>query len=203
MRIQNIAIIFVYGFLLIASGAFLFGCGEDSASTAPATGKSPVAGSLGQSAVGAWMADTILQYDTKNPIIGVISPKIVVADTLRADSSFSAAVYVRDIKGNIVNGNSVIGSLHTRSGRWTVVGDSLLILNTSTCEQSDTATVMGTTLPFSFPGLVANTKKPILCGAPDTVRTRPQTDGHWLVPMNVDLQGFATGQWVLDFVRQP
>lgn len=199
MRAQKIAIFLVYGFLLLASGAFLFGCGDDSASTAP-QGPQPVAGPLGQAAVGAWQADTILQVTT---LMGVVSSAIVIDDTLRADSTFSAAVYIHKVIGAIFDGRSVQGAIHTRTGHWTTLGDSILVLNTSSCQQADTASIMGIQLPFSIDAMTANPLKAVPCGAPDTVRTRPQTDGHWRVPMNVNPPGVATGSWVLDFVRQP
>lgn len=194
MRAQHIAIAIVYSALAIVSGAFLFGCDSDSSTGAPAQDAGIIP--LKTSALGAWEADTVLQVTSP---VGVLAPKVVICDTIRADSTFSAAVYVRDL----LQGNSVQGSLHTRLGTWAVIGDSLLILNSLVCEQSDTTVVMGLSLPFSFPGLVANPRKTVACGAPDTVRTRPQADGHWKVPMNVQMQGIASGNWILDFVRQP
>lgn len=193
MRAQKIAIFLVYGFLLLASGAFLFGCGDDSASTAP-QGPQPVAGPLGQAAVGNWMADTTLAFT----VGGVtLNPTVVIDDTLRADSTFSAALRIRNLMGN-----DVVGSIYERRGKWSISGE-VLILAPSICLQSDTTSSTMGPLPFSFSDFVANAKIPVPCGAPDTVRTRPQTDGHWRVPMNVNLPGVATGSWVLDFVRQP
>lgn len=194
MRAQHIAIAIVYSALAIVSGAFLFGCDNDASTGAPAQDAAILP--LATSAVGAWEADTVLAITSP---VGELAPKIIICDTVRPDSTFSAAVYVRDL----FQGNSVQGALHTRLGTWTVIGDSLLILNSLVCEQSDTSSVLGMTLPFTFPDLVANTRKTIPCGAPDTVRTRPQADGHWKVPMAVQMQGIASGNWILDFVRQP
>ena len=150
---------------------------------------------MGQVALGNWRADTTVQVTSS---VGVLKPTIVIDDTLRADSTFTASLQIR----NLFMGNDVVGSIYERRGKWSVSGEALILTPTS-CLQSDTTSTSMGPLPFSFPDLVANAKVAVPCGPADTVRTRPQTDGHWRVPMNVNLPGVATGSWVLDFVRQP
>lgn len=198
MRTRSIAIVVVYSALVAASGAFLFGCDDATASSSkPDT---TLQGPLTTIAVGAWQADTAVTIPNSYGIS--IAPTLQVDDTLRSDFSFTAALRVRNLLGN-----DVAGPVYVRSGVWASVGDSLLVLAPTTCLQGDTATVMGVPgLPFSSTvdgRFVANSLAPVPCGAPDTVRTRPLSTGHWAVPMNVNLGGLVSGRWTLDFVRQP
>jgi hypothetical protein len=178
----------------------LVGCGSDDASPVQPAGPSPVTGSLGAAAVGPWKADTTL---TVNAGPFKVYPRLVVLDTIHADSTFRAALYLE----NVLN-NNVQGAVYVRSGRWTAPGDSLLILSGTLCLQADTAFVstFGMALPFrtdASNNFIANPLKDVVCGAPDTVRTRPLTNGHWAVPMKVNMTGLASGSWVLDFERLP
>lgn len=200
MRTQNIAIVIVYGTLLLASGAFLFGCDDSATSPAARETDESLTAPLTTTAIGAWEADTAIAIPTS---VGIaITPTLAVSDTLRADFSFTAALRIRDL----FEGNDVVGPVYVRTGVWSAPGDSLLILTPTSCLQGDTATVMGVSgLPFSSTAglFVANPLVPVPCGPADTVRTRPRTSGHWAVPMNVNLGDIASGRWTLDFVRQP
>jgi len=179
----------------------LSGCGSDDASPVQsAPGPTPVTGPMGTAALGSWKADTTL---TVNAGPFKVYPRLVVLDTLRADSTFRAALYLENLFSN-----NVQGAVYLRSGRWSAPGDSLLILAGTLCQQADTAFVAtyGMSLPFSTDAsgnMIANPLKTVTCGAPDTVRTRPLTNGHWTVPMKVDMAGVASGAWVLDFERLP
>lgn len=178
----------------------LAGCGDDDASPVQPSGPSTVTGPLGASAVGNWTADTTL---TVNAGPFKVYPRLVVQDTVRADSTFQAALYLEDLFDNDVQ-----GALYLRSGRWTAPGDSLLVFTGTRCQQADTAfsSTYGMSLPFrtdASGNMIANTLKDVTCGAPDTVRTRPLTNGRWTVPMKVNMAGLASGSWVLDFERLP
>ncbi len=178
----------------------LVGCGSDDASPVQPAGPSPVTGSFGAAAIGNWKTDTTLAI--KAGFLTVF-PRLVVHDTIRSDSTFRAALYLENILDN-----NVQGTVYVRSGRWTAPGDSLLILTGNLCQQSDTAldARFNLSLPFSSDAsgnLIANPLKDVVCGAPDTVRTRPLTNGRWTVPMKVNMAGLASGSWVLDFEHLP
>lgn len=185
----------------------LVGCGSDDASPVQPAAPSPVTGSFGAAAIGQWKADTAIVVTS----VGLPSASAVLTihDTLRSDSTFSASVYLENLA---VSGNplgSVTGALYTRRGEWFVLGDSAIVLAPQNCMQSDTATITifkPISLPFrtdASNNFIANPLKDVVCGAPDTVRTRPLTNGHWAVPMKVNMTGLASGSWVLDFERLP
>ena len=183
--------------LALSTALGLCSCSDDPASPAAPSAPTTLSGSFGSVARGAWRVDTTLKID--GGILGPLTPKLIIRDTILADSTFSGAVYLE----NVYQGNSVAGALYTRSGRWVAPGDSLFILNPDRCLQSDTATQMGKSIPFNFLTFKANALKAVPCSTPDTVRTRPLSNGHWSVPMVVNMPGIAVGTWILDFFRQP
>lgn len=136
--------------------------------------------------------------------LGTIAPTVAIHDTIRADGTFSGTLWIANLG---LLPNPVAGPVHVRTGTWSAPGDSILVLTSVACSTSDTASFMGIPgLPFhqtSDGEFVANALLAAACGAPDTVRTRPGSDGHWSVPMSVNLRGISTGRWILDFARQP
>lgn len=172
--------------------ATLSSCGDSDSSTAP--GSTPVA-NFGAAAIGTWTADTTLALSAG----GIpVTPTLVVKNSLRTDSSFFGEVLLNDV----VASNSVDSALYTRSGGWSVLGDSALVLTSRVCQQADTVRIdaLGIALPFTFPDLKRNRMVTVPCGAPDTIRTKP-VGNTWTVPLVVNMPGLATGTWSLSFTR--
>lgn len=179
-------------FLLAATCvATLSSCGDSDSSTAPSS--TPVA-NFGAAAIGTWTADTTLALSAG----GIsVNPTLVVRNTLSPDSTFSGDLHLENILDNDVD-----SAIYTRSGRWSVLGDSALVLASTVCQQADTVrnVLLGVALPFTFPGLKRNPMIPVPCGAPDTIRTKP-VGNTWTVPLVVNMPGLATGTWSLSFTR--
>lgn len=174
----------------------LAACGDSDSATAPGPDAGgPFATAFGAAAVGTWTADTTL---TVNAGVMTVTPTLVVRNSLRSDSSFSGEVLLENILPNI----SVDSAIYTRSGRWSVLGDSALVLTSSECEQADTTRnpAFNVVLPFKFPEMKRNPMVTVPCGAPDTIRTRP-VGNTWTVPLVVNMPGLATGTWSLSFTR--
>lgn len=180
-------------FLLLAATcvATLAGCGDSDSATAP--GGVPTT-TFGAAAVGTWTADTTLALSAG----GIpVEPTLVVENRLLADSSFTGELRLENILDNDVD-----SAIYTRSGRWSVMGDSALVLTPNLCRQADTVrnVLLGVALPFTFPGLKRNPMVTVPCTAPDTIRTRP-VGNTWSVPLVVNMPGLATGTWSLTFTR--
>lgn len=184
--------------VLSASGTLLLGCDDSSSSSATGPeAKIYASGRIDSLATASWEADTTLAIPAG--VLGILTPTLTISNTLLDDFTFSGDLHLL----NVYQGNNVEGAIYTRSGTWSVSGDSILVMAAQTCRQADTATVFGIAgIPFSMT-FIANTLKSVPCGAPDTIRTRPFADGHWVVPMKVNMPGLATGTWSFDFVRQP
>lgn len=171
----------------------LSSCGDSDTATAPAGGGA--VSNFGAAAVGTWTADTTLSVSAG---FVTVTPTLVVKNSLRPDSNFFGEVLLE----NVLSGNSVDSALYTRAGRWSVLGDSALVLTSTTCQQADTVrnVALGVLLPFSFPDLKRNAMVTVPCGAPDTIRTKP-VGNTWIVPLVVNMPGLATGTWSLTFTR--
>lgn len=188
-------------FLLAASGSILLGCSDSTSSNSETEGPQAASGKLDSLATASWLADTVLAIPT-GTALGTLRPTMTILNTVKADFTFSAEINLL----NVYQNNDVQGPIYTRTGTWSASGDSLLVMVPQTCMQADTATVLGVPgIPFAMVagGFVANTLKTVPCGIPDTIHTRPFADGHWNVPMKVNMPGLASGAWMLDFVRQP
>lgn len=186
--------------LLAASSSILLGCSDSTSSNAKTEGPEIEPTTLGELATASWSADTVLVIPAG--ALGTLRPTLNILNTVKADSTFSAQINLLQV----YQGNDVQGPIYTRKGTWHVSGDAFLVMTPQTCMQADTATVLGVPgVPFNMAGngFTANTLKQVACGAPDTVRTRPLADGHWNVPMKVNMPGLGSGTWLLDFVRQP
>lgn len=181
-------------FLLAATCvATLTACGDSDSVIAPGGGGTSAP--FGTAAVGTWTADTTLSLSAG----GIsVNPTLVVTNTLRPDSSFLGDLRLE----NVLPENDVDSAIYTRSGRWSVLGDSALVLTSTICQQADTVRniLVGAALPFTFPGLERNAMVSVPCGAPDTIRTRP-VGNTWTVPLVVNMPGLATGTWSLTFTR--
>jgi hypothetical protein len=179
-------------FLLAATCvATLSSCGDSDSVTSPVEGPKT---SFGAAVLGTWTADTTLTLSAG----GIpVTPSLVVINTLRPDSSFSGELRLENILDNDVD-----SAIYTRAGQWSVLGDSALVLTSTTCRQADTLrnVALGLALPFTFPGLKRNPMVTVPCGAPDTVRTKP-VGNTWTVPLVVNMPGLATGTWSLSFSR--
>lgn len=179
-------------FLLAATCvATLSSCGDSDTGTSPVVGPKT---SFGAAVVGTWTADTTLTLSAG----GIpVTPTLVVINTLRSDSSFLGELRLENILENDVD-----SAIYTRSGRWSILGDSALVLTSTVCRQADTVrnVALGVALPFTFPGLKRNPMLTVPCGVPDTLRTRPVGD-TWTVPLVVNMPGLATGTWSLSFTR--
>lgn len=171
--------------------ATLSACGDSDSATAP-DGGGVVA--FGAAAVGTWTADTTLAL-TAGGIS--VKPTLLVENKLLADSSFFGELRLEDILGNNVD-----SAIYTRSGHWSVLGDSALILTSNLCKQADTVrnVLLGVALPFDFGTFKRNPMVTVPCSAPDTIRTRP-VGNTWSVPLVVNMPGLAIGTWSLTFTR--
>lgn len=171
--------------------ATLASCGDSSSATAPTDGAKT---SFGAAALGTWTADTSLSLSS-NGI--TVRPTLVVSNSLKPDSSFFGELRLEDILENDVD-----SALYTRAGRWSVLGDTALVLTSTTCLQADTLRnlVLGVALPFDLVTFKRNRMVAVPCGAPDTIRTRP-VGNTWTVPLVVNMPGLASGAWSLTFTR--
>lgn len=179
--------------LLVLGTTLVLGACDDSTSSPVTPGGGGGTVAFGSVAIGTWTGDTLVPVSAS----GVRdTPTVRITTRILADSSFSGDVRLLDLLGS-----NVEGPLYTRMGKWSILGDSAIVLAATTCQQSDTiATALGIALPFSFSTFQANPLKPVACGAPDTVHVRP-SGNHWRIPLVVNMPGIATGSWNIDFVR--
>jgi len=185
--------------LIALCATLVLGACDDSTSSPSTPGTGTVA--FGSVAVGTWTGQRgIATYLAA--VRDSVRSTLVITNTLREDSSFTGSLQVSKVSLGATGFGDVAGPLYTKSGKWSVVGDSLLLLSSTSCSQavSETVPLLGLSLPFSISEMTANELASVGCPAPDTIRTRP-VGNRWTIPLNVNLPPLDSGLWTVDFVR--